>query len=698
MKINQPVTQVEKPFPPGQYLVSRTDLKGVITYANDAFVNLSGFTRDELIGKSHNIVRHPDMPPQAFQHLWDTIKAGRPWQGIVKNRSKSGDYYWVDAMVVPVRENDRTVGYLSVRSQPSRAQIQSADALYRALNQSHAPLDASVPWHKRISLRMRMGALMTFVAALIAAGTMIGLGGMALSNGDVRSAYERHMRPSLAIAKMVERLGDNRAQIMLALQHNPATPYAKMHDHPMSQHIDAALRNRELIENLRADYERSTKSPEEDVLAKAFFEVRDRLSAEGNKPGRAALQAGDYDKAQAVLINRINPLYAELMVKAEALQQYLARSGESDFQMAQRRYDTFRILAIGGGILGLALVALASWLLIRSVVAPLRRAIGHFDHISQNILTDEIDISRHDEPGELLMQLAVMQVHLKTMLDELRHTARSVEADSRRLTDEMHKVVQHSHQQRDRVQSVAAATEQFSQSVAEVAGSAEQTAESAVASRNVVTESAASIVSSMAATERVVEAVRSSGNTIDSLSQAIQKIGDISDSIKEIAEQTNLLALNAAIEAARAGEQGRGFAVVADEVRKLAERTAASTADITTTVAEFRAITDGAVESMGQAAREVEDGIGKMRAAAGSLDQITSSSDKVANMADHIATAAKEQATTSTEVAANMETVSNLIDQNTAIAQEAWKTLEDLSGNAASLMTLVGKFRITKSA
>ena len=99
---NAYVTQKEVPFPAGKVVVSKTDTKGIITYANDAFVAISGFSREELIGKSHNILRHPDMPSEVFRWLWDTLKSERPWRGMVKNRCKNGDYYWVNSTVAPI--------------------------------------------------------------------------------------------------------------------------------------------------------------------------------------------------------------------------------------------------------------------------------------------------------------------------------------------------------------------------------------------------------------------------------------------------------------------------------------------------------------------------------------------------------------------------------------------------------------------
>jgi len=130
LRTNLPVSGHEFPVPSRQPLVSVTDLKGRITYCNHAFVEVSGFARDELLGQPHNLVRHPDMPEEAFRDLWQTIQSGRPWTGMVKNRRKNGDHYWVQANATPMKDGERIVGYLSVRTCPERAAVEAAEALY----------------------------------------------------------------------------------------------------------------------------------------------------------------------------------------------------------------------------------------------------------------------------------------------------------------------------------------------------------------------------------------------------------------------------------------------------------------------------------------------------------------------------------------------------------------------------------------
>lgn len=130
MKVNLPVNNLETSVPEGEYIFSQTDLRGVIVEANPVFCKISGFSRDEMVGHSHNIVRHPDMPPEAFEDMWACLKAGRPWRGIVKNRTKQGGFYWVVANVSPVRQNGEVIGYQSVRTRPAREDVIKAEAAY----------------------------------------------------------------------------------------------------------------------------------------------------------------------------------------------------------------------------------------------------------------------------------------------------------------------------------------------------------------------------------------------------------------------------------------------------------------------------------------------------------------------------------------------------------------------------------------
>ena len=138
MRSTGPVTQREYVIEDGATLVSTTDLKSRITYCNPGFVVASGFNRDELIGQPHNLIRHPDMPEEAFRDMWATIQAGKPWSAPVKNRRKDGDYYWVIANATPLMQNGQPVGYMSVRTEATREQIRDAEALYARLREEKA--------------------------------------------------------------------------------------------------------------------------------------------------------------------------------------------------------------------------------------------------------------------------------------------------------------------------------------------------------------------------------------------------------------------------------------------------------------------------------------------------------------------------------------------------------------------------------
>ena len=189
MRINQPVTQQGFTFSEDQTLVSVTDLKGRIVYCNPWFVAVSGFDRTELMGQPHNLVRHPDMPEEAFRDMWATIGAGQPWQGMVKNRRKNGDHYWVNANATPIRRSGRIVGYLSVRTAPSKEEIQAAEALYARMRAEadRGRLVTGLKGGRLVRLNAvgrlldAMGGAGGYVGArgLVALGTAMGVGALA---------------------------------------------------------------------------------------------------------------------------------------------------------------------------------------------------------------------------------------------------------------------------------------------------------------------------------------------------------------------------------------------------------------------------------------------------------------------------------------------------------------------------------------
>jgi len=196
MRLNLPVTNVEYRLKENEYIVSKTDLKGRITYTNRPFVQISGFTDEELLGSAHSIVRHPDMPEAAFADLWHTLQSGESWRGLVKNRCKNGDHYWVDASANPIFEDGKVVGYMSLRIRPTDAQIKEAEHIYRLIREGKAKgvsvkagrivrtgLRGAVDRVLQSNIKVRLSVLLGVLAAAI-----IALGALGLRSAAGRAA------------------------------------------------------------------------------------------------------------------------------------------------------------------------------------------------------------------------------------------------------------------------------------------------------------------------------------------------------------------------------------------------------------------------------------------------------------------------------------------------------------------------------
>ncbi|MCE1250999.1 MAG: methyl-accepting chemotaxis protein [Comamonadaceae bacterium] len=234
MRVNLPVSEREYPFPKGQTLVSTTDLQGRILYCNPCFIEVSGYLREELLGQPHNIVRHPDMPEAAYHDLWETVKSGQPWSAPVKNRRKDGDFYWVMANVTPLMEGGQPAGYMSVRTEATRAQIEAAERTFNILRGEQAAgqpvhrlqagrLVSRSPWGRvRETLRLGMFARLLLVSfavlavglgAALASGMAWGLGtalawalALGLTGLIAWGSYRMAVLPLLGLVRQANRL------------------------------------------------------------------------------------------------------------------------------------------------------------------------------------------------------------------------------------------------------------------------------------------------------------------------------------------------------------------------------------------------------------------------------------------------------------------------------------------------------------
>jgi len=230
MKTNMPVTNVEYSLKESDSIVSKTDLKGMITDINEDFLRVSGFTKAELIGFPHNIVRHPDMPPEAFADMWKALKENRPWTGLVKNRCKNGDFYWVLANATPFYENDQLAGYMSVRSKPSRDQVNAADAAYRLFKEGKAGnlkiQDGKVvkstflgkfnPF-KNPTIKSRLVTVIGLLSILMMIIGGMGLHGMDKANDGLRTVYEDRTVPMNQISTIKELMLTNQLRLTATL-------------------------------------------------------------------------------------------------------------------------------------------------------------------------------------------------------------------------------------------------------------------------------------------------------------------------------------------------------------------------------------------------------------------------------------------------------------------------------------------------
>ncbi|WP_017477423.1 methyl-accepting chemotaxis protein [Pseudomonas sp. PAMC 26793] len=351
------------------------------------------------------------------------------------------------------------------------------------------------------------------------------------------------------------------------------------------------------------------------------------------------------------------------------------------------------------GIIIVAVVAalltvLLAWLLTRSIVVPLQKAVIAAETIAGGNLSKPIEVDGKDEPARLLGALAAMQNNLRQTIQHIAGSATQLASAAEELsavTEEASKGLQ---QQNNEIDQAATAVNEMTAAVEEVARNAVSTSEASGQSNQAAREGRDRVVETVGAIQTMTQDVQNTSVLIEGLATQGRDIGKVLDVIRAIAEQTNLLALNAAIEAARAGEAGRGFAVVADEVRALAHRTAQSTQEIEKMVAGIQSGTGEAVQSMQQSNQRTQSTLEMARAAGVALEQITQSISLINERNLVIASASEEQAQVSREVDRNLMNIRDLATQSAAGANQTSAASHELSRLAVDLNGMVARFVI----
>ena len=421
MRNNQPITEKEVVLAPDALIVSKTDLKGRITYLNRDFIEISGFTEAELIGEPHNIVRHPDMPAEAFEDMWRTLKQNRPWTGYVKNRCKNGDYYWVLANAAPIVEKGQTTGYISVRRKPSAEMVKAHEEVYRRFREK-----------RQGNLKIRFGKATSWAGPRIndlsigkklwgGIGVVVAIGAVAIGSSwfgmqgtkaSLNDFVDRDQKLLESYSEMYAQglqMGQALRNVILDPAGKKAYDNLEQARKDFRQQLDVARAVPDLDEGIKKSLGQIEKLQMDQVA------IQDKVIA--------TVKTGDVGAASMILNEKDTPVwreYKQLLLDGRKELKEKAATGRNDVEQMVGSASRLT-LAMGG--LGAIVAALIAWMLAKAIRRPMAEMNETFTNVLNGDYSNTIDVTRNDEIGKALQELQVLQTRMGFEVAEIKRQA-----------------------------------------------------------------------------------------------------------------------------------------------------------------------------------------------------------------------------------------------------------------------------------
>lgn len=550
-------------------------------------------------------------------------------------------------------------------------------------------------WFSNITVVKKLIGLTAILILLLAMTGIIGIAGVRRSNAKLETVYKDRLVPISQLSSIQDDSKSILVNILLSLMHDPQSEFHKLHKHSISLHLDKIAELREHSEKMLQEYLATYLTPEEKVLSDKLLVSRDRFLKEAVTPAISLLKEGKYDQTNVQFLTVANPGFTAMNKDLEALLKLQDQVAQQEYGAAladYRKTMTFSLVSI---LAGLLLGITFGTIITRSMSRSAKEVMEASSRLADGDLTARAHNHGNDELGRIAESFNKIGESLSSVIGLVNQTAGQVAVAATQLSATSHQMATCAEEVAAQAGTMATAGEEMAATAGEIARNCGMAAEESRNADETAVAGARIVENTKEVMLRIAGKVKDSASTVESLGSRSDQIGVIIGTIEDIADQTNLLALNAAIEAARAGEHGRGFAVVADEVRALAERTTTATREIGEMIRGIQNETREAVETMDESVREVETGSSEAGRSGEALQSIREQVSSVTMQVNQMATAAEQQTATTAEISNNILQITQVVQETARGAQESASSAAMLAKLSDDLQQLVGRFTLT---